>query len=63
MTVTWSIPETGDASLHIYGIPGDLLRNISKYNREDPGPRANAINITMTCVEALEKELERRGIT
>lgn len=57
-----SEPENEDKVLHIYNVPEDLVPRINKYNREHPGPKGNAINITVTCVKALEKELKKRGV-
>lgn len=56
-------PTEEDKVLHVYNVPETLVPRINKYNREHRGPKGNAINITVTCVKALEKELKKRGVT
>lgn len=55
-------PEEGDKVLHVYNVPETLVPRINKYNREHRGPQGNAINITATCVKALEEELKKREV-
>ena len=47
---------------HIHGFPSDIVPAINKYNREHPGPAGNPINITQTCIDALNNELKKREV-
>lgn len=55
-------PTEEDKVLHVYNVPETLVPRINKYNREHRGPKEIPINITVICVEALEKELKKRGV-
>ena len=43
-------------------VPKTLIPAINKYNVEYRGPKGNAINITQTCIDALQNELDKRGV-
>ena len=53
----------GDEILTFHGFPVDIVPAINVYNRDHPGPDGDAINITQTCIDALRKELKKRGIS
>ncbi|MCK5225087.1 MAG: hypothetical protein KAQ89_00055 [Planctomycetes bacterium] len=56
--MTTQIYETKYETLHIYGFPSDIVPAINKYNREHPGPKGDAINITQICPKHSNKTLK-----